>query len=59
MVVNVATLEHLAECAAWCRTEAIEPEIVQVSIARGTDIAGLTRLAAQNPVFVVTIERAP
>jgi precorrin-6Y C5,15-methyltransferase (decarboxylating) len=59
VVVNVATLEHLAECAAWCRTAGIEPEIVQVSIARGTDIAGLTRLAAQNPVFVVTIERLP
>ena len=34
-----------------------DAELVQVSIARGAEIAGMTRLEAQNPVFVVTVTR--
>lgn len=58
LVVNVATLEHLGACARWAAAGGTRPEIVQVSVSRGTEILGLTRLEALNPIFVVTIERA-
>lgn len=57
LVANFATLEHLASALDWLRARGWETEIVQVSVARGSDVAGLTRLAAQHPVFVVTAIR--
>jgi precorrin-6Y C5,15-methyltransferase (decarboxylating) len=55
IVVNLVTYEHIATTLAWARARGIEPELVQVSIARGSDILGMTRLQAENPVTVVTL----
>ena len=58
LVVNLATVERLAACLAWARRRGVSPELVQLAVSRGKDIVGLTRLEAENPVFVVTAERA-
>jgi len=55
MVTNLVTLERVASVLAWARNRGLSVELVQVSIARGSDIAGATRLDAQNPVYVVTV----
>jgi precorrin-6Y C5,15-methyltransferase (decarboxylating) len=51
LVINLATLEALHEATS---TLSIPHEVAQVSIARGVPIEGATRLAALNPVFVVS-----
>ena len=58
ITANLATIEHLQECTNWTASGGVGAEVVQVSICRGEDILGMTRLVAQNPVFVVTIERS-
>lgn len=55
IVLNLVTLERIAATLAWARAHSIEPELVQVSVARGADVQGLTRLQAENPVTVVTL----
>jgi precorrin-6Y C5,15-methyltransferase (decarboxylating) len=57
VVANLATVERLAETLDWGRSRGRSPEVVQVAVSRGVDILGLTRFEAQNPVFVVTLER--
>ena len=57
VVANLATVERLAEMLDWGRSRGLSPEVVQVAVSRGVDILGLTRFEAQNPVFVVTLER--
>lgn len=54
LVMNIATLEHLAEALGWFRSAGWPAEMVQVVVNRSTPVAGLTRLAALNPVFVVS-----
>jgi precorrin-6B methylase 2 len=56
-VVNLATVERLADYVAWAKRRGLTVEVLQVAISRGTDVAGATRLQADNPVFVVAIER--
>lgn len=57
VVANLVTLERVAEVLGWAHAHALPTELVQVSVSRGVDIQGLTRLEAQNPVFVVTVAR--
>ena len=56
LVVNLATVERLADCVTWAKRHGLPIEVVQVAISRGTDVAGVTRLQADNPVFVVALE---
>ncbi len=55
IVANLATVEHLAALLEAARGAGWASEVVQVAIARGAAIAGATRFAALNPVFVVTL----
>ena len=55
IVANLVTFENVGTVLAWARRRAIELEVVQVGVARGTDILGMTRLQAENPVTIVTI----
>jgi precorrin-6Y C5,15-methyltransferase (decarboxylating) len=55
VVVNLVILERVTEMIAWARAHSIPVEVVQVGVARGTDIVGYTRLQAENPVTVVTL----
>ncbi|MPZ15777.1 MAG: precorrin-6y C5,15-methyltransferase (decarboxylating) subunit CbiE [Chloroflexi bacterium] len=55
LVANLATLEHVTELLGLARAAGWSTEIVQVGVARGTDAAGLTRLASLNPVFIVSL----
>jgi precorrin-6Y C5,15-methyltransferase (decarboxylating) len=57
LVANFATLEHLSEATEWLRAAGWEREVVHLSVARGADVAGLTRLAPLPPVFVVSAWR--
>jgi precorrin-6B C5,15-methyltransferase / cobalt-precorrin-6B C5,C15-methyltransferase len=59
LVTNLATVEHLAAGTRWGSDRGVAIEVVQVSVSRGVGIGGLTRLAAQNPVFVVSVEKSP
>lgn len=54
IVLSLATLESLAEARATLADLGLQPEVAQVSIAHGQPIAGRTRLAPLNPVFIVS-----
>ncbi len=53
LVVDMATVENLAEALEGIRSCGLVPEASMVSIARSREIVGLTRFEALNPVFVV------
>jgi precorrin-6Y C5,15-methyltransferase (decarboxylating) len=55
VVINLVILERVTEAVAWARAHSIPAEVVQVGVARGTDIVGYTRLQAENPVTIVTL----
>lgn len=57
LVANLVGLEHLGRITTEDARDGWSAEVTQVSVARGTVTAGLTRLAALNPVFVVTLWR--
>ena len=54
VVMNLATLENLHDALAVMRALDCSPQVAQVSVARGKAIAGRTRLAPLNPVFILT-----
>lgn len=53
LVINLATLEGLNAALAGLRAAGCAPEVTQIAVSRGTDVGGLTRLRALNPVFIV------
>jgi precorrin-6Y C5,15-methyltransferase (decarboxylating) len=57
IVVNLIGIEHLGRLVGEESNLDWSVEVTQVSVARSTVTAGLTRLAALNPVFVVTFWR--
>jgi precorrin-6Y C5,15-methyltransferase (decarboxylating) len=62
LVLNAATLETVVEADRVLRQAGWSRELVQLSIARGREIGGRTRLAPLGPVFILTgwpAEEAP
>src|SRR5262249_37488844 len=59
VVSNFATLEHLGEALRYLRGRGWTCETVQLTVARGSEVAGLTRLAALHPVFILAAWRSP
>ncbi len=57
LVINAATLEHLAESMALLKEKGFSLEVIQVNIARSRPILSLTRFDALNPVYVITAEK--
>lgn len=58
IVVNLVAIEHLALVVELDLPPSWSVDVSQVSVARSARTADLTRLAALNPVFVVTLGRA-
>jgi precorrin-6Y C5,15-methyltransferase (decarboxylating) len=56
LVLNLVTLEALHEATAFLTCWGLAHDVAQVSVARGAAIGGATRLAALNPVFVVSAQ---
>jgi precorrin-6Y C5,15-methyltransferase (decarboxylating) len=56
LVLNLATLEALHEATAFLTCRGLAHDLAQVSVARGAAIGGATRLAALNPVFVLSAQ---
>jgi precorrin-6Y C5,15-methyltransferase (decarboxylating) len=54
VVANLATIENLQQAVALMKSLGWSPEVTQVSISYGQEIAGHTRLAPINPVFIVS-----
>ncbi|HET6370649.1 MAG TPA: precorrin-6y C5,15-methyltransferase (decarboxylating) subunit CbiE [Nitrospiria bacterium] len=57
LVVNLATIENLAEAYSFFKGEGMKPEMTLVQIARGSEILDLTRFDALNPVFILHMEK--
>lgn len=57
VVANFALLEHLLAAQAFWTRHGWPWELTQLSVARGRAIAGGTRLAALNPVFLLAATR--
>ncbi|MCL8209284.1 MAG: precorrin-6y C5,15-methyltransferase (decarboxylating) subunit CbiE [Actinomycetia bacterium] len=53
LAANVVGLEHLEAAVRTLEAAGWTPEVTQVAVARGVRTAGLMRLVADNPVFVV------
>jgi len=54
VVVNLALLEHLSETHRFMQTNGWLPQITQVNLSYGMDLAGSTRLTPINPVFIIS-----
>jgi len=54
IVINVVVLENLGTCLAVLKNLGFAAEAVQVQISRSSQMAAGMRMAAHNPVFVVT-----
>lgn len=57
-VLNLVSLEHVAEVLGLAKAAGWTAEVIQIAVSRSTETAGITRLAAQNPVFIVTLQRS-
>ncbi|APV45100.1 precorrin-6B C(5,15)-methyltransferase (decarboxylating) [Dehalogenimonas formicexedens] len=57
IVINLATLENLAEASRSLQTLGFDTDTLLVNIARSRAIGNLTRLEPLNPVFIVTATR--
>jgi precorrin-6Y C5,15-methyltransferase (decarboxylating) len=54
IVINIVVLEHLSVAIDALKARGFVPEVTLVNIARSTNVGGLTRFEALNPIFVVT-----
>ncbi|MEW5961514.1 MAG: precorrin-6y C5,15-methyltransferase (decarboxylating) subunit CbiE [Chloroflexota bacterium] len=54
LVMTLATLENLSEALRLMRSLGWLPQVTQVNLVHGQEIAGMTRLAPLNPVFIVS-----
>ncbi|MDA8195457.1 MAG: precorrin-6y C5,15-methyltransferase (decarboxylating) subunit CbiE [Thermaerobacter sp.] len=57
VVLNLVGLEQVAQVVAMGRTCGWQTEVAQVSVSRSVKTGEVIRLAALNPVFVVTLLR--
>ncbi len=55
VVVNVATVENLAEAVAAAKATGLAWECTQIAVARSSPILNLTRFEALNPIWIVAI----
>src|SRR3989338_723273 len=58
IVLNLATVENLAETIESIRKLGLQHELMQVQISRGAPILDMTRFEALNPVVIVTAWKA-
>ena len=54
VVINLATIENFQEAMALMRSLDWSPNLTQLNISYGKDIAGFTRLSPINPVFIIS-----
>jgi precorrin-6B C5,15-methyltransferase / cobalt-precorrin-6B C5,C15-methyltransferase len=59
LVLNLVTLENLAAATAALDRVGLAWDLVQLAAARSRPIAGMHRLAALNPVWVLSASRTP
>lgn len=59
IVLNLATVENLAETLDSIKKLDLEHELMQVQISRGAPILDMTRFEALNPVTIVTAWKKP
>ena len=57
LVMNFVTLENLATATAVLKTTGVAWDVVQLQASRSQPILNLHRLAAQNPVWIVTAHK--
>ncbi|MCK6521375.1 precorrin-6y C5,15-methyltransferase (decarboxylating) subunit CbiE [Myxococcota bacterium] len=57
LVVNVATIENLADCVSALKAAKARWSVTQVAIGRSSPILDLTRFEALNPVWIVEASR--
>ncbi len=57
MVVAAALLETLGEVRAWTDSKGLGPEVTALSAWRSRPLAGRTRFAPTNPVFLVHVTK--
>lgn len=57
LVVNVATIENLADCVTALKAARATWSVTQVAIGRSAPILDLTRFEALNPVWIVEASR--
>ncbi|MBS4190792.1 precorrin-6y C5,15-methyltransferase (decarboxylating) subunit CbiE [Bacillus sp. FJAT-49705] len=57
LVMNIATIENLAEALQHLKTLGCEVSIVQAQISKSKSILNLTRFEPLNPIFIVTAKK--
>lgn len=57
LVMNIATIENLAEAMGHLKGLGCEVTVLQVQISRSKPILNLTRFEPLNPIFIVTAQK--
>lgn len=57
LVMNIATIENLAEAMRHLKTLGCEVTVTQVQISKSKPILNLTRFEPLNPIFIVSAQK--
>ena len=57
LVVNAITLENMHEAYAAARGMGLKPEMSMVQVSRAEPLARYMRLAAQNPIQILRVQK--
>lgn len=57
LVINVVTFENLATALDALKQTGLHWDVTQIQTARGKPILGMQRLAAENPVFIISASK--
>jgi precorrin-6Y C5,15-methyltransferase (decarboxylating) len=57
LVMNIATIENLAEALQHLKTLGCEVSVLQAQISKSKPILNLTRFQPLNPIFIVTAKK--
>ena len=57
LVMNIATIENLAEAMGHLKSLGCEVTVLQAQISRSKPILNLTRFEPLNPIFIVTAQK--
>ncbi|MDP9353279.1 MAG: cobalamin biosynthesis protein CbiE, partial [Chloroflexota bacterium] len=55
VAANLATLDHLTEAMNLAQIQGWDIKVTQVAVSRSSPIAGMTRLSALNPVWILSV----
>jgi precorrin-6Y C5,15-methyltransferase (decarboxylating) len=57
LVASLVLLGSLQAVLDWARAKGLQPELTQIQVSRSAPLQGDLRLAARNPVFLLSLDK--